>query len=89
MDVLIHECCEMAKTGWFPGCGWPTLEEKIRDLQSYHTPPAELGRVAAGAQARRLVVSHLMPGSVPEELRAAATRDYAGPVVIGEDLLEV
>lgn len=89
VDVLIHECCEMTKTGWFPGCGWPTLEEKIRDLQSYHTPPAELGRVAAGAQARRLVVSHLMPGSVPEELRAAATRDYAGPVVIGEDLLEV
>ena len=89
VDVLIHECCEMTKTGWFPGCGWPTLEEKIRDLQSYHTPPAELGRVAAGAQARRLVVSHLMPGSVPEELRAAAARDYAGPVVIGEDLLEV
>jgi ribonuclease BN (tRNA processing enzyme) len=45
--------------------------------------------VAAGAQAGRLVVSHLMPGSVPEELRAAAARDYAGPVVIGEDLLEV
>ncbi len=40
VDVLIHECCEMTKTGWFPGCGWPTLEEKIRDLQSYHTPPA-------------------------------------------------
>ena len=89
MDVLIHECCEMTKTGWFPGCGWPTLEEKIRDLQSYHTPPAELGRVAAGAQARRLVVSHLMPGSVPEELRAAVARDYAGPVVIGVYLLEV
>ena len=71
------------------GCGWPTIEEKIRDLASYHTQPDELGRVAAGASAKKLVVTHMMPGSVPAELSAAAARHYAGPVVIGEDLLEV
>jgi hypothetical protein len=30
-----------------------------------------------------------MPGSVPAELEAAARRHYDGPIVVGEDLLEV
>jgi ribonuclease BN (tRNA processing enzyme) len=89
VDVLIHECCEMAKTSWYPGCGWPSIEEKIRDLASYHTQPEDLGRVAEGARPGRLVVTHLMPGSDPAELAAAAAKVYRGPVTIGEDLLEV
>jgi len=89
VDVLIHECCEMAKTSWFPGCGWASIEEKIRDLASYHTQPPDLGRVATGAQAKQLVVTHLMPGSIPGELSEHARAHYQGPVVIGQDLLEV
>ena len=45
--------------------------------------------VAREAKAKQLVVTHLMPGSVPDELRDAAARDYPGPIVIGEDLAEV
>jgi len=45
--------------------------------------------VAAGARARKLAVTHMMPGSEPRELEAAARRHYAAPIVIGEDLLEV
>ena len=89
VDVLVHECCEMAKTSWYPGCGWGSIEEKIRDLASYHTQPEDLGRVAESARPGRLVVSHLMPGSDPAELKAAAEKHYRGPVTIGEDLLEV
>jgi ribonuclease Z len=88
-DLLVHECCEMAKTSWYPDCGWPTIEEKIRDLASYHTQPDQIGRVAAEAQAKKLAITHLMPGSDPAEVRAAAAKHYGGPVVIGEDLLEV
>jgi ribonuclease Z len=89
VDVLIHECCEMAKTSWYPDCGWPTIDDKIRDLASYHTQPPELGRVAAGARAKKLVVTHLMPGSIPEEIAGHAKSHYAGPVVVGGDLMEV
>jgi len=88
-DVLVHECCEMAKTSWYPGCGWPTIEDKIRDLASYHTQPEDIGRVAEGARPRRLVINHLMPGSDPAEIKAAAEKRYRGPVTVGEDLLEV
>jgi len=89
VDVLVHECCEMARTSWYPGCGWPTIEDKIRDLASYHTQPEDIGRVAEGAKPRRLVLTHLMPGSDPDELRATAEKRYRGPVTVGEDLLEV
>lgn len=89
VDCLIHECCEMARTIWHPDCGWPTLEDKIRDLASYHTQPDEIGRVAAGASPGRLVITHMMPGSAPAELEAAARKHYAGPVIVGEDLREV
>ena len=89
VDCLILECCEMAKTSWYPGCGWPTLEEKVRDLASYHTQPDQLGLVAAAARPKALVITHMMPGSVPAELQAAANRHYGGPVIVGADLLEV
>jgi len=89
VDCLIHECCEMSKTPWYPGCGWPSLEEKVKDLSSYHTQPADIGRVARAAGTKKLVITHLMPGSVPAELAAAAGRDFAGAVAVGEDLAEV
>jgi len=88
VDCLIHECCEMTKTSWFPGCGWPTIEEKIKDLASYHTQPEDIGRVAKAANPGKLVITHMMPGSIPADLEAAAKHHYAGTVVVGEDLLE-
>jgi ribonuclease BN (tRNA processing enzyme) len=45
--------------------------------------------VAAGARARKLAVTHLMPGSEPGALEVAARKHYAGPLVVGSDLLEV
>ena len=65
------------------------VEEKIRDLASYHTQPDEIGRVAEGARPKRLVMTHLMPGSDPAELKGAAEKYFRGPVVVGDDLLEV
>jgi ribonuclease Z len=88
VDLLVHECCEMTKTSWVPGCGWATIEEKIRDLASYHTQPEDIGRVAEGARPGRLVLTHLMPGSDPAEVKAAAEKYYRGSVTVAEDLLE-
>src|SRR2546425_346247 len=59
------------------------------DRAAYHTQPDQIGLVAREARAKALVMSHLMPGSDPEALRAAAREHYAGPVVVGEDLMEV
>jgi ribonuclease Z len=88
-DLLIHECTEMATTQWVPGSGWPSLEAKIRDLASYHTGPDQVGQVAAEAGVATLALTHLMPGSRPEDLAARAARHFAGRIVVGEDLLKL
>jgi ribonuclease Z len=88
-DVLVHECCEMRHTSWVPGCGWPTREAKVRDLAAYHTQPEQLGLVARDARPATLVAYHLMPGSVPAEIEAAVRAHFTGPLVIGEDLMEL
>ncbi|MFG3300251.1 MBL fold metallo-hydrolase [Micromonospora chersina] len=41
---------------------------------------AEVGRYAAAAGARRVLLTHLWPGTDPAEAVAAARRGYAGPV---------
>ncbi len=89
VDLLIHECTDMTHAAWTPGCGWPTREAKVRDLQAYHTGPDEVGEVAARARARHLVLTHLMPGSDPADLMARARRQFSGPITVGEDLAEL
>jgi ribonuclease Z len=89
VDVLIHECTDMTHAAWTPGCGWPTREAKVRDLQAYHTSPDEVGEIAAQARARHLVLTHLMPGSEPADLLARARRQFSGPITVGEDLAEL
>jgi ribonuclease Z len=89
VDLLVHECTDAAHVAWSPGCGWPTRAEKVRDLAAYHTSPDQVGEIAARAGAGALVLTHLMPGSDPADLAARAARNFAGRVVVGEDLLEL
>jgi ribonuclease Z len=89
VDLLVHECTDMTYAAWSPGCGWPTREAKVRDLQAYHTGPDEVGEVAAAARARHLVLTHLMPGSEAADLAARAGRRFAGRITVGEDLAEL
>jgi ribonuclease Z len=87
VDLLVHECFihgEMvARRG---GRSDPGLE----NVAAYHTLSSEVGKVATGAGARLLALNHLVP---VEFDRAALLRevaaDFAGPVVIGEDLLTI
>ncbi len=64
----------------FPGFGIP----------EYHTLSTEVGRVASRARAKRLVLTHLIPGDLgDEEWRDHAQRHYGGPITVGHDLLKV
>jgi len=64
----------------YPGFGIP----------SYHTLAADVGKVAARARAKHLVLTHLLPGHLPDEqwLRDISPH-YDGPVTVGQDLLEI
>lgn len=64
----------------FPGYGFPT----------YHTTVDQLGEVATRAEAKHLVLTHLIPGHLPDEVwRARVARNFDGPITVGSDLLRL
>lgn len=88
-DVLLHEVMHLggidrivART---PGAA------RLREhLIAAHTTTAEVGKVAAAAGVRRLVLNHLVPGDDPsltdEMWRAEPAADFGGEVIVGRDL---
>ena len=89
-DVLVHEVMHV-----------PSIEpllarsngETLRDhLIASHTASTDVGEVAARAGVKKLVLSHFVPSSpaVPDDVWLADARlGYDGPVVVGQDLMEM
>ena len=83
-DVLVHECFIHREMTLTPS----RTAEGLANVASYHTLSHEVGRVAAEARARCLVLNHFVPIVFDKPaLLAEVRRDYAGPVMVGEDLM--
>ena len=78
-DVLVHECVEDAT--------WPDPRIDHSLTSRSHTDPTRLGTVAREAAVKLLVTTHMNPDSDPQKLREVIGRDFAGPMVVGEDLM--
>lgn len=64
----------------FPGFGFP----------EYHTLSTDVGKVAAEAEVRHLVLTHLLPGDrLDAEWLEHAAAHFSGPVTVGHDLLRI
>jgi ribonuclease BN (tRNA processing enzyme) len=91
-DVLVHE------TLYVPGVdkmvarvkNAATLKEH---LIASHTTTEDVGKIAAMAKVKKLVMSHFVPGDDPtitDEMWAAdARKHYSGPIVVAKDLMEI
>jgi ribonuclease Z len=87
VDLLVHECFihpEMqARRGG-------RADQGLHNVAAYHTLSSEVGKVASRAGARLLVLNHFVPVEFDRAaLLGEVTADFAGPVVIGEDLLTI
>jgi ribonuclease Z len=86
-DVLVHECFIHGVMKPLKGI---RTEEGIRNVASYHTLSSEVGKVASAAGVRCLVLNHFVPTQFDRNgVLAEVRRDYAGPIVIGEDLMRL
>jgi ribonuclease BN (tRNA processing enzyme) len=89
-DVLVHEVLyipgvdEMVKR--VPNAA--TLREH---LLASHTTTEDVGRVAAAAGVKKLVLSHFVPGDDPaitdEMWLQGVRKHFSGDVVVGKDLM--
>jgi ribonuclease Z len=86
-DLLVHEVFAHGAMRPVPGIRSATTIEAVT---RYHTLSTEIGRIATAAEARALLLTHIVPPDAnPAALLADVRRDYAGPVIVGEDLLAV
>lgn len=91
-DVLVHEVMLPERVRELLR-GLPNSEALARSVISHHTTAEQVGRVAAAARVKSLVLSHFVPAEDPdvpdEEWIAPVRRHYSGPVIVGRDLMEI
>ncbi|HEX2048489.1 MAG TPA: MBL fold metallo-hydrolase [Acidimicrobiales bacterium] len=95
-DVLVHEVFDDHDADEEPEAdaddddAWEAARRHHHMVTS-HTPLGEVGRVAAEAGVRRLVLTHFIPGddTLPDEHWTEGVKDFDGDVVVGRDLMEL
>lgn len=96
-DILVHEVISLpaieAHIRADPNVHYSEAQipALMRHMRDEHTSPEDIGRLAAAAGVRQVVLSHLVPGSdeLPDSAYAAGVRKfYSGPVVVAQDLME-
>jgi ribonuclease BN (tRNA processing enzyme) len=91
-DILIHEVM------YLPGVD--ALLKRVNNAQTLkdhllasHSTTEEVGKVAAAAGVKKLVLSHFVPGddnTITDEMWSEGVRKhYAGKLIIGKDLMEI
>jgi len=91
-DVLVHEAMDRAGIetiiGRLPNA--PTMREH---LMASHTLVEDVGKVAAAAGVKTLVLSHLVPAddkSITDAMWTTGVRkNFRGRIIVGRDLMEV
>jgi len=91
-DVLVHEVM------YLPGIEallkrLPNAKRLREHLMAAHTLPEDVGKIAAQAGVKTLVLTHFVPGddaSITDEDWAADVRKhFKGQIVVGRDLMEI
>ena len=83
-DLLVHEVT--AATG-----SAAESPEQLKRIGANHTTPEQAGEVFARVKPKLAVYNHLLlfGGARAEDLIPATRAKYAGPLIVGEDLLQI
>jgi len=85
-DILVHEVMRLG--GPTPDDPW--LVERRDRINAYHTSSTEVGKIASDAEAKHLVLSHIIvrEGTL-DDMRDDVEQDFKHQLTVGEDLLSV
>ena len=91
-DVLVHEALFLPAVDRLVA-RVPNASNLRQHLLDSHTSAEDVGKVAAAAGVKKLVLSHFVPPDDPmvtEEMwRDAARQHFRGEIVVGRDLMEI
>jgi ribonuclease BN (tRNA processing enzyme) len=88
-DILVHEVMDLELIGRALEFD-PRARTLRRHLRDSHTPMSEVGRIAAEAGVKTLVLNHFVPGIVPipdDVWYNAVKPHFKGRVIVGHDLM--
>ena len=83
-DLLVHEVTAVAGSA-------AENPEQLKRISSNHTTPQQAGEIFARVEPKLAVYNHLLlfGNATARDLIAATRQKYAGPLVVGEDLLGI
>lgn len=85
-DILIHEAySEAGLADWTRGADKSRVDAISAAFARAHTRVDVAARIAQESGVNRLVLTHLVPGEVPDRLRAEAAAHFGGEVIIASD----
>ena len=71
----------------------PNAKRLREHLLAAHTVPEDVGRIAAQAGVKTLVLSHFVPGDDPaiadEQWTEGVRKHFNGRIILGKDLMEI
>ena len=91
-DVLVHEVM------YLPGIEallkrLPNAKRLREHLMAAHTLPEDVGKIAAQARVKTLVLTHFVPGDdasiTDEQWSADVRKHFKGQIIVGRDLMEI
>ena len=84
VDLLVHEVTAVAGSA-------AEDPRQLKRIGANHTTPEQAGEVFARTKPRLAVYNHLLlfGSATPDDLIPATRRKYDGPLMVGEDLLQV
>jgi len=90
-DILVHE---VYMPGYFTKATSVEMArgdtgEVARRLGRYHTDAEQVGKIAAAAGAKKLVLTHLIPPEEGEKIRDLAAKNFSGEIFVGKDLMHI
>ena len=83
-DLLVHEVTAASGSA-------AENAEQLKRISANHTTPEQAGEVFARVKPKLAVYNHLLlfGGATAEDLIPATRKNYSGPLIVGEDLLEI
>ena len=86
-ELLLHEVFVHREMPLVPGVRTP---ETLENVAGYHTLSDQVGKIAAEAGVGCLVLTHFVPPACDRQaLLDEVAADFAGPIVLGEDLMTI
>jgi ribonuclease BN (tRNA processing enzyme) len=71
----------------------PNATRLREHLLASHTLPEDVGKIAAQAKVKTLVLSHFVPGDDPsitdEDWTQGVRKHFSGRIIVGKDLMEL